>query len=99
MGSAQAFFRRLVPTMACSAASSFFLLQPPNTGKSNDRWRGSGAAFARFSLFALPAFPGASCARLRFKADIRSMTGGAALTARGLQTCLAHQPACLTPSA
>jgi hypothetical protein len=84
-GSAQAFFHRLVAVVVCSAAGCSFLLRPPDTGKSNDGWRRSGIVLVRFScFFALPLFAAVSCARLRFKADIRSITGGGALPTSGL---------------
>ena len=81
-GSIQAFLRRRV--MVRSAAGFSFPLRPPDTGRSNDGWRRSATALARFSVFLLSLFAGASCARLRFKAAIRSITGGGVLTARGL---------------
>jgi hypothetical protein len=84
IGSIQAFLRRRAVTVVCCATGSFFALRPPNTGKSNDGWRRSGSALVRFPLFAIPFPAGASCARLRFKAAIKSITGGGAVTARGL---------------
>jgi hypothetical protein len=84
MDNPQAFFRRLVAIVVCSPAGCSFLLRLPDTGKSNDGWRRSGIVLVRFSLVALPPLAGASCARLRFKAAIRSITGGGTLSARGL---------------
>ena len=84
-GSAHAFLRRPVAVVICSAAGCSFLLRPPDTGKSNAGWRRSGIVLVRFCcFFAVPPFAGVSCARLRFKADMRSITGAGALTARGL---------------
>jgi hypothetical protein len=80
----QAFLRRLVAVLVGSAAGCPFLLRPPDTGKSNDGCRRSGFVLVRFSLVALPPLAGASRARLRFKAAIRSITGGGTLTARGV---------------
>jgi hypothetical protein len=81
---AHAFLRRLVAIVVWSAAGCSFLLRPPNTGKSNDGWRRSGILLVRFSLIALPPFADAPFARLRFKAAIRSTTGGGSLIGRGL---------------
>ena len=68
-----------------SAARSSFLRRPPDTGKSNDGWRRSDAALMRLSLPDLAPFAaGASPARLRFKAAIRSITGGGVETSLGL---------------
>ena len=61
-GSIQAFLRRLYWAVASSLP-----LRPPDTGRSNDGWRRSPTALARFSVFVLSLFAGASCARLRFK--------------------------------
>src|SRR5271167_2694550 len=80
-GSIQAFLRRRV--MVRSAAGFSFPLRPPDTGRSNDGWRRSATDLARFSVFVLPLFAGVSCARLRFKAAVKSITGGGALTSRG----------------
>jgi hypothetical protein len=79
IGGAQAFLRRL-----CWTAGSSFPLRPPDTGRSNDGWRRAATASARFSAFVPSLFAGASCARLRFKAAIKSITGAGALTSRGL---------------
>jgi hypothetical protein len=79
----QAFLRRLVAVSSAAAAGCSFLLRPPDTGKSKDGWRRSGIVVVRFfSFFALAPFAGVSCAMLRFKADIRSITGGASVSAR-----------------
>ena len=80
----QAFLRRLVPAVLSSSAGCSFLFRPPDTGNKSDAWRRSGVAFVRWPLPALPAFAGDSFARLRFKAAIRPITGGASVTARGL---------------
>jgi hypothetical protein len=77
-GSIQVFLRRL-----CWTAGSSFSLRPPDAGRSNDGWRRSANAFARFSVFVLSLFAGVSCARLRFKAAIRSITGEGSGTDRG----------------
>src|ERR1700732_773776 len=83
MDNPQAFFRRLVAIVVCSAGCSF-LLRSPDTGNSNDGWRRSGIVLVRLCLVALPPLADASVARLRFKAAIRSITGGGTLSARGL---------------
>ena len=56
------------------------LFRPPDTGNKSDALRRSGVAFVRWPLPALPAFAGGSFARLRFKAGIRSITGGGSVT-------------------
>src|SRR5258708_2435595 len=84
MDNPQAFFRRLVASVVCSAAGCSFLLRPPDTGNSNDGWRRSGIVLVRLCLVALPPLADASVARLRFQAAIRSITGGGTLSARGL---------------
>jgi hypothetical protein len=73
-----------------SSAGCSFIFRPPDTGNKSDAWRRSGVAFVRWPLPALPAFAGDSFARLRFKAAIRSITGGGALTARGLMATPYH---------
>ena len=81
VGSAHAFFRRPEAIAVRPTAGSSFRFPPPDTGKSNDGWRRSSRALVRFScLFAPPPFAGVSRARLRFKAEIRWITGGGALT-------------------
>ena len=82
--SLDAFFRGLIATAAGLVTGSSLLVRPPATGKSNDRWRGAAARLARFSLPIVPLIAGVSCARLRFRAAIRSMTGGGVITSRGL---------------
>jgi hypothetical protein len=83
-GSTHAFFGGLIATAAGLVAGSSFLLRPPATGRSNDRWRRSAAGLARFSLAVMTPVAVVSCARLRFKAAIRSITGGGVMTSRGL---------------
>ena len=75
----QAFLRRLVPAVLSSSAGGSFLFRPPDTGNKSDAWRRSDVASVRSPLPALPAFAGDSFARLRFKAAIRSITGGASV--------------------
>jgi len=76
----QAFLRRLVPVVLSSSAGWSFIFRPPDTGNKSDALRRSGVAFVRWPLPALPAFAGGSFARLRFKAGIRSITGGGSVT-------------------
>jgi hypothetical protein len=80
----QAFLRRLVPAVLSPSAGCSFPFRPPDTGNRSDAWRRSDTAQVRFSLFVLPTLAGAFCARLRFKADKRSITGAGALTVRNL---------------
>src|SRR5690349_23421690 len=82
--SLDAFFRGLIATAAGSVAGSSFRFRPLATGRSNDRWRRSAAGLARFFLAVVPLIAGASCERLRFRAAIRSITGGGVITCRGL---------------
>ena len=69
---------------AGSIAGFALLLLPPATGRSNERWRRSAVGLARLSLADAEPVTGISCARLRFKAAIKSITGGGVLTACGL---------------
>ena len=71
--------------MGRSAASSVFRLRPPLTGSNKAGWRRSGLLLAAF-LEAVPKRfdAGASCAKLRFNAAIRSMTGGGVAISLGL---------------
>jgi hypothetical protein len=83
-GEAHAFFRGLTATAAGSVGVSSFLLRPPPTGRSKERWRRSAAGLARLSLAVAPPVTAVSRARLRFSAAIRSNTGVGATTSRGL---------------
>ena len=80
-----AFFRDLTATAVGSIAGAAFLRLPPATGRSNDRWRRSAAGLGRFSLAVMAPVEGISCARLRFRVAIRSITGGGVMTCRGLR--------------
>ena len=82
MGSAHAFFRGLIATAAGSVAVASFLLRPPATGRGNERWRRSAAALARLSLAVVPPAAGVACARLRFSAAIKAITGGRVMTSQ-----------------
>ena len=65
-----ACFRRLGAGVVGSAAVCAFRFRPPGTGSKRAGWRRSGA------FFGAVCFEPASRARLRFKAVMRSMTGG-----------------------
>jgi hypothetical protein len=68
--------RRFLGAMVGLVAGSALFLRPPDKGRSKDFWRRSGTAFVRFSLVAVASLAAeASCARLRFRAAIKSMTG------------------------
>src|SRR4029077_18961879 len=67
-----ACFRRLGAGVVGSAAVCAFRFRPPGTGSKKAGWRRSGA------FFGAVCFEPASRARLRFKAVMRSMTGGGA---------------------
>src|SRR5215469_2758273 len=81
--SLDAFLRRLIATAADPVTGCSFFFRPPATGRSNDRWRRS-AGPARFFLAAVPLIAGVSCARLRFRAAIRSIAGGGVTTSWSL---------------
>src|SRR5262245_45848456 len=75
----QARLRRLAAGVMSSAVACVFRFRPPGTGSKRAGWRRSGAVFfAFFGAAAGRVEPGASCARLRFKTAIRSITGGGA---------------------
>src|ERR1700730_7309121 len=74
-----ACFRRLGAGVVGSAAVCAFRFRPPGTGSKRAGWRRSGAFFG-----AVCFEPDASRARLRFKAVMRSMTGGGAAISLGL---------------
>src|ERR1700730_3602176 len=69
-----ACFRRLGAGVVGSAAVCAFRFRPPGTGSKRAGWRRSGA------FFGAVCFEPASRARLRFKAVMRSMTGGGAIS-------------------
>ena len=72
-----ACLRRLAAGVVGSAAACAFRFRPPGTGSKRAGWRRSGAIL--FAFFGAVRFaPDASRARLRFKAAMRSMTGGGA---------------------
>jgi hypothetical protein len=78
----QAFLRRLVPIVVGSADRSPFRFDLPERGNNNAACRRSGAVLLRLSgVAAVPFGVGASSARLRFKAAIKSITGGGVETA------------------
>src|SRR5947209_3752822 len=71
--------RRRGALVGRSAASSVVRLPPPLTGSNKAGWRRSGLVLGAFLEAAPKRFDaGASCAKLRFNAAIKSMTGGAA---------------------
>src|SRR6202040_377392 len=74
-----ACFRRLGAGVVGSAAVCAFRFRPPGTGSKRAGWRRSAAFFG-----AVCFEPDASRARLRFKAVMRSMTGGGAAISLGL---------------
>jgi hypothetical protein len=76
---AVACLRRLGAGVVGSAAVCAFRFRPPGTGSKRAGWRRSGAFFG-----AVCFEPDASRARLRFKAVMRSMTGGGAAISLGL---------------
>src|SRR5215472_8020176 len=79
----QARLRRLEAGVAGAAAG--FRFRPPATGNNKVAWRRSGAVlFAFLRAPALRFEAGGSCARLRFKAAIKSMTGGGPTISFGL---------------
>src|SRR6202022_359372 len=73
-----ACFRRLGAGVVGSAAVCAFRFRSPGTGSKRAGWRRSGA------FFGAVCFEPASRARLRFKAVMRSMTGGGAAISLGL---------------
>jgi hypothetical protein len=79
---AVACLRRLGAGVVGSAAVCAFRFRPPGTGSERAGWRRSGAIFAFFGAVCFE--PDASRARLRFKAVMRSMTGGGAAISLGL---------------
>jgi len=82
-----ACLRRLGAGVVGSAAACAFRFRPPGTGSKRAGWRRSGAVL--FAFFGAVCFePDASCARLRFKAVMRSMTGGGAAISLGLTASL-----------
>ena len=59
-------------------------MRAPATGNNNAGWRRSGAVLLGFFDAAAVRFDaGNSCAKLRFKAAFRSMTGGGAVISFG----------------
>jgi hypothetical protein len=70
--------------VVCSAAGFSFFLSSSDAGRNDDGWCRSGTALVRASVFALPLSPATFYARLRFKAETKSMTGGGVLAACGL---------------
>jgi hypothetical protein len=75
---------RLARTVSGSAATSF-RFRPPATGNNKAVWRRSRAVFFGFFAVAAVRFGAAGfCARLRFKAAIRSMTGAGFAISLGL---------------
>src|SRR5580692_4437950 len=79
---AVACLRRLGAGVVGSAAVCAFRFRPPGTGSKRAGWRRSGAIFAFFGAVCFE--PDASRARLRFKAVMRSMTGGGPTISLGL---------------
>src|SRR5580700_2669773 len=79
---AVACLHRLGAGVVGSAAVCAFRFRPPGTGSKRAGWRRSGAIFAFFAAVCFE--PDASRARLRFKAVMRSMTGGGAAISLGL---------------
>src|SRR6202040_1172382 len=79
---AVACLRRLGAGVVGLAAVCAFRFRPPGTGSKRAGWRRSGAIFAFFAAVCFE--PDASRARLRFKAVMRSMTGGGAAISLGL---------------
>jgi hypothetical protein len=79
---AVACLRRLGAGVVGSAAVCAFRFRPPGTGSKRAGWRRSGTIFAFFGAVCFE--PDASRARLRFKAVMRSMTGGGAAISLGL---------------
>jgi hypothetical protein len=67
--------RFLMLVTAGSAEGSWFPLRLPVKGKSNAGWRRSAACLARFLFAVLCSGADDSCARLRFRAAIKSITG------------------------
>ena len=65
--------------LGCGCA---FRFRPPGTGSKRAGWRRSGAIL--FAFLGVCFEPDASRARLRFKAAMRSMTGGGAAISLGL---------------
>src|SRR5215467_13771853 len=79
----QARLRRLAAGVAGAAAG--FRFRPPATGNNKVAWRRSDAVL--FAFVRAPAVrfeAGVCCARLRFKAAIKSMAGGGAAISLGL---------------
>jgi hypothetical protein len=74
--SAHAFFRGLTATEAGAVADPSFLLRPPATGRSNDRWRRSAAGLARFFLAVVPLIACVWVSETHFSAAIKSIIGG-----------------------
>jgi len=67
-----------------SAVACAFRFRPPGTGNKRAGWRRSGAVLLAFFGAASVCFePDASRARLRFKAAMRSITGGGAALVKG----------------
>jgi hypothetical protein len=70
---------RLAALVAGSSATAF-RFRPPATGNNNAGWRRLGAVLLGFFDAAAVRFDaGNSCAKLRFKAAFRSMTGDGAV--------------------
>jgi hypothetical protein len=82
--SVHAFFRGLMATASGLGPGLLLPFRPPATGRSSDRWRRSAASLTRFSFAEVPLIASVSSARLRFRAAIRSTTGGGVTTSRGL---------------
>jgi hypothetical protein len=79
-----ACLRRLGAGLMGSAVACAFRFRPPGTGNKRAGWRRSGAVLLAFFGAASVCFePDASRARLRFKAAMRSITGGGAALVKG----------------
>ena len=84
MGSVHAFFRGLITIPRGCVTEPSFVFRLPATGRSNDCCRLSAGDLALLALAAAPPVTGVSWARLRFRAAIRSTTGGGVVALRGL---------------
>ena len=79
-----ACLHRLGAGVMGSAVACAFRFRPPGTGNKRAGWRRSGAVLLAFFGAASVCFePDASRARLRFKAAMRSITGGGAAISLG----------------
>jgi hypothetical protein len=85
MGNIHAFFRGLIGIIVVGAVlGPSFLLRLPAKGRSNGRCGLSAGDLALLALAAASPVPGVSWSRLRFRAAIRSTTGGGVAALRGL---------------